>query len=78
MIEPLPRKQTVEELAENLIVCPPAEMIDRLAAYAEAGIDEVFCPCGYGQSHEETLDMIQRFSEEGMPHFTKTTPARAA
>ena len=49
-IEPLPRKQTMEELAENLLICPPAEMIDRLAVYADLGIDEVLAPCGYGQS----------------------------
>ena len=78
MIDFLPRKQSVEELAENLIVCPPAEMIDRLAVYAEAGIDEVYAPCGYGQSHEETLEMMQRFSEEVMPHFVKRAPAQAA
>lgn len=75
MIEPLPRKQSIEELAENIIICPPAEMIDRLAVYAEAGIDEVFAPCGYGQSHQETLDMMQRFSEEVMPHFTRRAEA---
>jgi alkanesulfonate monooxygenase SsuD/methylene tetrahydromethanopterin reductase-like flavin-dependent oxidoreductase (luciferase family) len=74
-IEPLPRKQTVEELAENLLVCPPAEMIDRLSIYAELGIDEVFAPCGYGQSQAETLDMMHRFAEEVMPHFR--APARA-
>jgi flavin-dependent trigonelline monooxygenase, oxygenase component len=69
MIDFLPRIQTIEELADNLIICPPAEMIDRLSIYAEAGIDEVFAPCGYGQAHEETLEMMQRFAEEVMPHF---------
>jgi alkanesulfonate monooxygenase SsuD/methylene tetrahydromethanopterin reductase-like flavin-dependent oxidoreductase (luciferase family) len=78
MIEPLPRKQTHEELAENLIVCTKAEMIDRLALYAECGIDEVFAPCGYGQAHEETMEMMQRFSEEIIPHFRIQTPVRAA
>jgi alkanesulfonate monooxygenase SsuD/methylene tetrahydromethanopterin reductase-like flavin-dependent oxidoreductase (luciferase family) len=75
MIEPLPRKQTVEELAENLVICPPSQMIDRLSIYAELGIDEVFAPCGYGQSHIETIEMMHRFAEEVMPHFR--SPARA-
>ena len=44
MVIPLPRDQTMEELAENLIVCPPTEMIDKLSVYAEAGIDEVYLP----------------------------------
>ena len=78
MIDYLPRSQTIEELSENLIICPPAEMIDRLAAYAEAGIDEMFAPCGYGQAHAETLDMMQRFAEEVMPHFVDRAPAQAA
>jgi alkanesulfonate monooxygenase SsuD/methylene tetrahydromethanopterin reductase-like flavin-dependent oxidoreductase (luciferase family) len=75
LIEPLPRKQSVEELAENLLICTPAEMIDKLSVYAELGIDEVFAPCGYGQSHTETTDMMHRFAEEVMPHFR--SPKRA-
>jgi flavin-dependent trigonelline monooxygenase, oxygenase component len=78
MIEPLPRKQTVDELAHNLMICPVPELIDRLSVYAEAGIDEVFAPCGYGQQQGETLEMMQRFSEEVMPHFVKRAPSRAA
>jgi alkanesulfonate monooxygenase SsuD/methylene tetrahydromethanopterin reductase-like flavin-dependent oxidoreductase (luciferase family) len=78
MVDPLPRKQTHEELAENLIVCTKAEMVDRLSVYAECGIDEVYAPCGYGQSHEETLEMMQRFSEEIIPHFKAQKPVRAA
>ena len=75
LIEPLPRKQTVEELADNLLICTPSEMIDKLSVYAELGIDEVFAPCGYGQAHAETTDMMHRFAEEVMPHFR--SPKRA-
>jgi flavin-dependent trigonelline monooxygenase, oxygenase component len=78
MIAALPRKQTHAELAENLIVCTKAEMIDRLAVYAECGIDEVYAPCGYGQAHGETLEMMQRFSEEIIPYFKDQIPVRAA
>ena len=59
----------MEELADNLLICTPAEMIDKLSVYAELGIDEVFAPCGYGQAHSETTDMMHRFAEEVMPHF---------
>jgi alkanesulfonate monooxygenase SsuD/methylene tetrahydromethanopterin reductase-like flavin-dependent oxidoreductase (luciferase family) len=78
MIDPLPRQQTHEQLAQNLMICTRAEMIDRLAVYAECGIDEVYAPCGYGQSPAETLEMMQRFSEEIMPHFKAKQPSRAA
>jgi len=69
LIEPLPRKQTVEELGRNLLVCRPLELIDRLAEYAELGIDEVIAPCGFGQAHNETIEMMHRFAEDVMPHF---------
>jgi flavin-dependent trigonelline monooxygenase, oxygenase component len=75
MIEPLPRKQTLDELAQNLLICTSAELVDRLSVYAELGIDEVLAPCGYGQSAGETLEMMHRFADEVMPHFR--APARA-
>jgi flavin-dependent trigonelline monooxygenase, oxygenase component len=75
LLEPLPRKQTMEALAENLLICTAAEMIDRLSVYSELGIDEVLVPSGYGQAAGETLDMMHRFSEEVMPHFR--SPSRA-
>lgn len=74
-IAALPREQTIEELAENLIICPPAEMVDQLAAYAQAGIDEVIVSSNIGQSQEESLEAMQRLAEEVMPHFTR--PSRA-
>lgn len=71
IIEALPRKQTVEELAENLLIGTPSQLIDRLAVYAEAGIDDMIIPCNYGQPQAETLEMMHRFAEEVMPHFTR-------
>ncbi len=71
MIDPLPRKQTMEEMAENLLICPPGEMIDRLGRYADAGIDEVIFSTGFGQPHNETMDMMHRFASDVMPHFAQ-------
>lgn len=68
-IRPLPRQQSVEELGRSLIICEANEMIDRLAAYAEAGIDEVIVTSNFGQEQSETLDMMARFSSEVMPHL---------
>ncbi len=68
-ISPLPRKQSLEELSQNLLICPPSEMVDRLAVYEEAGIDELILSSGMGQSQEEMLEGMQRFSEEIMPHL---------
>lgn len=70
-IDPLPRRQTVEELGQNVLVCPPSEMIDRLAMYAECGIDEVIFSAGFGQSQGDMLEMMHRFAAEVAPHFAK-------
>ncbi len=74
VVVPLPRKQTVEELAESLLICTPAEMIDKLGPYAEAGIDRVILNVNFGASQAETLDCIQGFAEEVMPHFAGHRP----
>jgi alkanesulfonate monooxygenase SsuD/methylene tetrahydromethanopterin reductase-like flavin-dependent oxidoreductase (luciferase family) len=70
MIKPLPRKQTVDELAESLLICTPQEMIDKLAPYADAGVDRVILNVNFGASQTETLDCIQQFAEDVMPRFT--------
>ena len=67
LIEPLPRKQTVEELGANLLICTPSELVDRLSQYDEAGIDELIITCGYGQSHEDTLAMMNRLAQDVFP-----------
>ncbi len=77
MIRPLPRKQTIEELAESLLICRPQEMIDKLGPYAEAGVDRVILSMNFGAEPEETLEAMQCFAEEVMPHFTGR-PALAA
>ena len=69
IIRPLPRNQTVEELAGNLLLCGRDEMIDRLSVYADLGIDEVLTTSNFGQEEAVTLDMMSRFAEEVMPHF---------
>jgi alkanesulfonate monooxygenase SsuD/methylene tetrahydromethanopterin reductase-like flavin-dependent oxidoreductase (luciferase family) len=68
-IRMLPRRQTMEELGQSLIICQAGEMLDRLAAYSEAGIDEVILSSNFGQPQAETLDMMERFSAEVMAHL---------
>lgn len=65
----LERKQTIEELNKSVLVCPVPEMIERLSLYHEAGIDEIILNTNIGASQSETLDAMQRFAEEVMPHF---------
>lgn len=78
MIAPLPRKQSLEELAESLLICTASEMIDKLGPYAEAGIDRVILNPNFGASQAETLEGLQCFAEEVMPHFSSAAPSRPA
>ena len=71
-IEPLPRKQTLEELAENLLICPTNEMIDKLSVYAEAGVDEVILSSSFGQSQEDLIESMYRIGENVIPYFKKS------
>ncbi len=70
MIKPLPRKMTVEQTAENLTICTPVEMIDKMGLYADAGVDRMILNVNFGMSQSEILATIQQFAEEVAPHFT--------
>ncbi|MDH3219350.1 MAG: LLM class flavin-dependent oxidoreductase [Gammaproteobacteria bacterium] len=76
MIKPLPRKMTLRQTAENLTICTPAEMIDRLSPYAEAGVDRFIMNVNFGVEQAEVLESIQCFAEEVMPHFVTAAASR--
>lgn len=69
MIKPTPRKVSVAETAENLTICTASEMIDKLSVYAQAGVDRFILNANFGVSQSETMDSIQQFAEQVMPHF---------
>jgi len=69
MIKPIPRAMTVEQTAENLTICTPDEMIDKLGLYAQAGVDRMILNVNFGMGQNETLATIAQFAEEVMPHF---------
>ena len=70
-VEPLPRKQTYEEMKKNLLICPLNEMIDKLGVYAEAGVDEIIVSSSFGQNQKDLTDSMYRMSEEVIPYFKK-------
>jgi alkanesulfonate monooxygenase SsuD/methylene tetrahydromethanopterin reductase-like flavin-dependent oxidoreductase (luciferase family) len=74
-VRPLPRSQSREELASNLLICGPAEMVDRLGVYAGLGIDELIVTSIFGQDQAMTLEMMSAFSEEVAPHFRHVSAA---
>jgi alkanesulfonate monooxygenase SsuD/methylene tetrahydromethanopterin reductase-like flavin-dependent oxidoreductase (luciferase family) len=77
MIRELPCATPMDELSESLLIGTPAEMIDKLAPYAELGIDRVILNPNFGLDARQTLDSIQCFAEEVMPHFNTEQTAAA-
>ncbi|NNE23977.1 MAG: LLM class flavin-dependent oxidoreductase, partial [Rhizobiales bacterium] len=77
-VEPLPRNQTIEQLDENLLICTPEQMVDKLGPYADAGIDEIIFNMNIGTTQSETLDAMQCISEEVMPHFDDRRRSKVA
>ena len=77
-IEELKGTRTIEQLNENLIICTASEMVDRLAQYAELGIDDLILSTNVGVPQEENLETIERFAREVMPHVAGVRPRIAA
>jgi alkanesulfonate monooxygenase SsuD/methylene tetrahydromethanopterin reductase-like flavin-dependent oxidoreductase (luciferase family) len=73
-IRVLPLKQTMEEFRDNIIVCPAAEMIDRLKVYEELGVNDFIMNVNIGHRADESLECIERFAADVMPWFERTPP----
>lgn len=70
MVRPLPRKQTIDELAASQLICSPQEMIDQLGVYADLGVDRVIINPNFGLPQQETLDTLHAFADDVMPAFS--------
>ena len=44
-------------------------MIDKLAMYAEAGVDEIIISAGFGQSQEDMIESMHRIGDKIIPRF---------
>ncbi len=73
VISPLPRTVPIEETAENLLVCTPSEMIDKLKVYESVGVDRFILNINFGNSQAEMLECIENFATQVMPHFVVGT-----
>ncbi len=68
-IRELPHEQTVDELAESLLVGPSSEIVDKLGEYASAGVDRMILNINFGIEQEQTLEMIESLAADVLPHF---------
>lgn len=69
VIAALPRRHILADLGANILVCGAQEMVDRLAGYAELGIDAVITSSNFGQDQAETLELMSRFAQDVMLHL---------
>lgn len=77
MIKPLACETPIDELGDSLLIGTPQEMIDKLAPYAELGIDRVILNVNFGLEAREQLEAIEHFAQEVMPHFSSQPPLAA-
>jgi alkanesulfonate monooxygenase SsuD/methylene tetrahydromethanopterin reductase-like flavin-dependent oxidoreductase (luciferase family) len=74
-IKPLPLNQSKHELRQSLLICTASEMVDRLKAYEELGVNELIVNGNIGHDNQESLDALERFAADVMPHFSTAAPA---
>ena len=72
MVRALPRSQPIDQVARSLLIGMKQEMIDKLSIYDELGVDRIILNVNFGCDPHETLDSIQYFAEEVMPHFDRS------
>jgi alkanesulfonate monooxygenase SsuD/methylene tetrahydromethanopterin reductase-like flavin-dependent oxidoreductase (luciferase family) len=67
----MPTELTYEDLEDGgYIICgSPATVRDKLRVFADELRAGIVCSGMNGGTHEATLEMMQMFSEEVMPHF---------
>ena len=74
MIKPFACETPIDELGNSLLIGTPQEMIDKLAPYAELGIDRVILNVNFGLEARVNLEAIEHFAQEVMPHFSSQPP----
>ncbi len=57
---------TPEEIEANLIIGPPELCVEKLAAYAELGIDNVQINMNLGASHADTMWSLEALEARGI------------
>jgi alkanesulfonate monooxygenase SsuD/methylene tetrahydromethanopterin reductase-like flavin-dependent oxidoreductase (luciferase family) len=68
-IRELPHGQSVEQLAESLLIGSTEELVDQLGVYADAGVDRMILNINFGIEQAQTLETIQALAEEVLPQF---------
>jgi alkanesulfonate monooxygenase SsuD/methylene tetrahydromethanopterin reductase-like flavin-dependent oxidoreductase (luciferase family) len=75
-IVPVDVPETIDDIRRSLIIGSPQECIDKLAHYAELGIDDVQINMNFGAAHRDVMGSLERFATSVQPHFEQ--PANLA
>ncbi len=70
-LEALPRKQTIEELAANVLIGTADEVNEKLQVYSNLGIDELICNLNFGLSQKEAMAAMERMVTDVIPNFSQ-------
>jgi alkanesulfonate monooxygenase SsuD/methylene tetrahydromethanopterin reductase-like flavin-dependent oxidoreductase (luciferase family) len=65
---------TDEELLNNLPIGDPATVAEKVAAYAQLGVDQLSLYASIGQPHRSVLRSLELFATHVMPHFRESGP----
>lgn len=76
--EMLPRKQSIEEMMDNVLIGTSDEINAEMTRYSVAGIDELIMSSGFGMPQEDVLAMMRRFARDVMPNFRGQPAATGA
>lgn len=75
---PIEVDMDAEAAAKNVIIGTPDEVIERVRAHEQLGIEGLQCNMAFGASHADVMSSIELFATEVMPEFTATPAAAGA
>ncbi len=70
-VEPLLHHQSVEELADSLVIGSAEEVVEQLAVYDQAGVDRMILNINFGVDQSQTVESIHALAEGVLPHFNR-------
>lgn len=68
-IVPIDVSESLEDVRRSLVIGSAQECVDKLAHYAELGIDDIQVNMNFGASHKDVMNGLERFATHIMPHF---------
>ena len=68
-VEPIEIEESVESVAETLIIGTPQFCVDKILEYRELDLDHLMIRKHFGPSHRDIMGSLDRFAAHVMPHL---------